>query len=231
LRDSIIKDEVERPSHEWNGNLSSRDLNPEYLVMRNQSANAAKTADWDVLLGLLNKLPSLANSARPDGRSWFTPLHQAAFNNAPPEVILQLIDLGAFRTLKSFSGKRPVDIAKEKGFHDCAGLLEPEIRHPVDPLRLAIMQELLHGLVRAVSLCYPVDKDLRLPELSILTEFTDDALWFPIPGMYGGFNLWLEEREDEPVVITESWCRVVEGSGRRHRIGPFEVVLLEEGFV
>jgi len=224
-------EEVERRSHVWDGNLLSSGLNPDALGERNQLASAAKAGDWGVLLEMLNERRHLVNSVRPDSRSGFTPIHQAAYNNAPQEVHRRLIALGAFRTLKSSSGQRPVDIARSKGFHDCVGVLEPEIPQPVDARRLAAMQELFHGLVRAVSQGYKIGERLRLPELSVLTEFNDDALWFPIPGMYGGFNLWLEKRESEAVVIAESWCRVAGGSGMRHCIAPFEVILLEEGFV
>lgn len=226
-----MPDEVARKSHEWDGNLLSDGLSPEALTKRNQVADAAKGGNWGVLLGLLNERPSLVNSVRPDSRSWFTPLHQAAYNNAPPEVVRQLIALGAFRTLKSSSGERPVDIARGKGSRECADLLEPAIRQPVNADRLAFMQELFHGLIRAVMLGYKISSPLRLPTLLVLTEFDDDALWFPIPGMYGGFHLWLERKESEAELIAESWCRVSGGSGLRHRITPFEVILLEEGFV
>lgn len=220
-----------RPSIEWYGNPPLEDLSVESLAERGQIATAAKGGNWTELFDALTTNPSLVNSSRPGGHSWFTPLHQAAYHNAPEKVVLELIGIGAFRTLKSSSGERPVDIARRKGFDDCAKLLEPAIRHPVDPLQLAEIQELFHGLVRAVSLNYRIAIRSRLPELSVLTEFDDKALWFPIPGMYGGFNIWLEEEQHQAVLIAESWCRVVEGSGMRHRITPKQVILLEEGFV
>jgi len=224
-------EEAERRSHDWDGNLSSHGLDPDSVRERNRLASAAKAGDWDVLLVLLKEHPLLVNSVRPDSRSWFTPLHQAAYNNAPKEVVRQLIALGAYRTLKSLTGQRPVDIAKRKGFRDCAGMLEPETQYSVDADRLAFIQELFHGLVRATMLSYKIGERLRLPQLSVLTEFNDDGLWFPIPAMYGGFNLWFEKQESQTVLIAESWSRVVGGSGMRHRITPFEVILLEEGFV
>jgi hypothetical protein len=220
-----------RPSFEWYGNPPLEDLSVESLAERGQVATAAKDGNWAELLDVLETNPSLVNSSRPGGHSWFTPLHQAAYHNASEKIVLELIGLGAFRTLKSSSGERPVDIARRKGFDDCADLLEPAIRRPADPLQLAAIQELLHGLVRAVSLKYRIAIRLRLPELSVLTEFDDQALWFPIPDMYGGFNIWLEEEQGQSVLIAESWCRVVDGSGMRHRITPKQVVLVEEGFV
>jgi len=65
-----------------------------------------------------------------------------------------------------------------------------------------------------------------------LTEFSENAsLWFKIIGIYGGFNLHLQREESGEVLIAESWSRIVSGSGMRHRVAPFEVVLLKKGFV
>jgi len=60
---------------------------------------------------------------------------------------------------------------------------------------------------------------MKLPDLSQLLHYEDStALWFSIPGMYGGFSYWLEGEGEHAKLITESWCRVVEGSGQRHEI-------------
>ena len=40
---------------------------------------------------------------------------------------------------------------------------------------------------------------MRLPPLELLTETPENALWFPVPGMYGGFHLQLGKVADEPV--------------------------------
>lgn len=55
--------------------------------------------------------------------------------------------------------------------------------------------------------------------------------WFPVPGMYGGFAYSLHDEPEGSVLIVESWSRVEEGSGQRHRITSDGCVLLEEGFV
>jgi hypothetical protein len=36
---------------------------------------------------------------------------------------------------------------------------------------------------------------------------------------------------DEPLLVAESWCRVVGGSGQRHEVSPAGATLPEEGFV
>jgi len=53
----------------------------------------------------------MVNSTRPGGKSLYAPLHQAAYGDAPPEVVRRLIDLSAWRTLQNSHGERPLDIA------------------------------------------------------------------------------------------------------------------------
>lgn len=55
--------------------------------------------------------------------------------------------------------------------------------------------------------------------------------WFPVPGMYGGFSWVVHLESDEPVLVVESWSRVVGGSGQRHRITRNGCALESEGFV
>ena len=52
-------------------------------------------------------------------------------------------------------------------------------------------------------------------------------VWFPVPGMYGGFRILL----DGDALTVESWNRVVGGSGQRHRITADGTELTEAGFV
>jgi hypothetical protein len=75
------------------------------------------------------------------------------------------------------------------------------------------------------------DHGLRLPELEPLLELDRPHMWFPVPGMYGGFSYWLEADGVEAKLVSKSWCRVVEGSGQRHEITPAGSRLVEEGFV
>ena len=56
-------------------------------------------------------------------------------------------------------------------------------------------------------------------------------MWFAVPGMYGGFSYRLEAGGVRPKLVSESWCRVVDGSGQRHEITPGGSQLVDEGFV
>ena len=68
---------------------------------------------------------------------------------------------------------------------------------------------------------------LRYPPVAIMHETPARRLWFPVPGMYGGFDIQLRDGYLE----VASWCRVVGGSGQRHVITEDRTTLVEEGFV
>jgi hypothetical protein len=42
--------------------------------------------------------------------------------------------------------------------------------------------------------------------------------WLPVPGMYGGFAYHLVKEGDTYRLRTDSWCRIMEGSGQAHEI-------------
>lgn len=55
--------------------------------------------------------------------------------------------------------------------------------------------------------------------------------WFTIPGMYGGFAYALFDEDGEPTIRTESWCRIVGGSGQAHEITTTTIKLIAKGFI
>ncbi|RYF29172.1 MAG: hypothetical protein EOO17_02385 [Chloroflexi bacterium] len=60
---------------------------------------------------------------------------------------------------------------------------------------------------------------------------TQEPQWISIPGMYGGFSYGLIERDGKPLLVTDSWVRIVGGSGQRHEITPDKVEMTARGFV
>jgi hypothetical protein len=72
---------------------------------------------------------------------------------------------------------------------------------------------------------------LLLPILDMGPMGEESAVWFPVPGMYGGFKYWLEEHDAQLTLTCESWCRVASGSGQRHAITEEGVTLVDERFV
>src|SRR5437867_4373203 len=96
---------------------------------------------------------------------------------------------------------------------------------------LLLIQAHFHQLIlsRARELT-DVDR-LELPELKPLLTASDATAWFAIAGMYGGFSYRLEGEGNRARLISESWSRVVEGSGQRHEVTVDGSRLLDEGFV
>jgi catechol 2,3-dioxygenase-like lactoylglutathione lyase family enzyme len=107
------------------------------------------------------------------------------------------------------------------------------VRAPgVDPSRLAAIERHFHDLIRARGRDFSGFKeDLVLPTLTVRVHGRHQAAWFPVPGMYGGFKYWLEGDGEALKLVTESWCRVFDGSGQRHEITAEGTTLAEEGFV
>jgi hypothetical protein len=215
----------------WDGVTRANTLNPEALAARHRLVDAAKAYDWSTVLALLGQDNQLINVTRPGGQSRYAVLHQAAHGGAPASIIEELLNLGAWRTLRTAQGERPLDIAVRLGHGHLRESLTPTIQHNVALEALQPIQQHFHTVIRERADQYVQEHALRLPELEALLEMTVPKLWFAVPGMYGGFHFWLDQIAGDTVLIAESWCRVVGGSGQRHLISPHGNLLLAEGFV
>lgn len=89
----------------------------------------------------------------------------------------------------------------------------------------------LHGLMQLRASNLIKEHGVTLPGLTAPADATDDPEWFPIPGMYGGFSYRWAADSTGPILVVESWSRVVGGSGQRHHITAADCTLVEEGFV
>jgi hypothetical protein len=117
------------------------------------------------------------------------------------------------------------------GRHHLVPLLTPQLSREVPVEQLQALTHHFHALIRQRASELVRQHALRLPELEPLLETQVRKVWFPIPGMYGGFVYWLDEIADRTVLITESWSRVVGDSGECHVVSPSGFLLLESGFV
>ena len=215
----------------WDGITRAEPLNDWAATARSALADAAKAYNWPRVFELISEHREFVNSCRPGGKSLFAPLHQAAHAGAAVEVVHRLIELGAWRTLQNARGERPVDVAERKGHQHLREVLEPVLKHRVPHGVLLNIQSHFHEVIRGRIDRKLPDHGLRLPELEPLLELDRPQMWFPVPGMYGGFSYRLESPGVEAKLISESWCRVVGGSGQRHEITSEGSRLVEEGFV
>jgi hypothetical protein len=155
----------------WDGITKSAGLDPETLRVRNHLADSARKYEWAEVLQILSENCRLVNASRPDGRSRFAPLHQAAHAGASVEVVTKLLELGAFRSLRSSNGKRPVDIARESGHRLIIPFLNPVRQRSVPVRVLSAIQSRFHDVIRGRVQELVEKHALRLPELDVMLEF------------------------------------------------------------
>ncbi|MEV0333414.1 ankyrin repeat domain-containing protein [Nocardia sp. NPDC050717] len=212
----------------WWGSHRRKAFSDEGIAARDRLADAARAGEWDVVLELAERHRSV-NAVRVGGNSGFAPLHQAAWLGAPETVVERLIELGAWRTLRTADGDTAADIADARGNDHLSALLAPQLVREVDATVLAQLECQLHAVIlgRVLELCR--ESGFRAPSLSPLLEYSGATMWAAIPGFYGGFAIELAVDADE--LDVSSWCRVAGGSGQRHRIRPDGFELVEEGFV
>ena len=215
----------------WDGITQSETLNEDAANTRIALADAAKSYKWSTVFELLSKYGDFVNSCRPGGKSLYAPLHQAAYAGAPADIVHRLLELGAWRTLQNARGERAVDVAERKGHHQLRETLEPVLKHQVPIGVLLKIQSHFHEVIRGRIDRELPNHGLRLPELEPLLELDRPQMWFPVPGMYGGFSYCLESTGADAKLVAESWSRVVGGSGQRHEITTYGSRLVEEGFV
>jgi len=226
----------------WNGALDPSLVKDEHVAASHSLADAAKMGDWSTVFNLLDDETQTVdiNWWRPGGTAWFTVLHQAAWHAAPPAVVAGLIARGALTTLTDSRGRTALDIRIERDAvagtgHASSEALRKLLEPSTSPLAAARIRALDHHLAAVIDSriggrLYDgrnPQQVLRYPPVAILQEVPDHRLRFPVPGMYGGFDIALRRGYLE----TSSWSRVVGGSGQAHVITHAGAVLVDEGFV
>lgn len=215
----------------WDGITRQASLGSEEASIRGELCDAAKNYRWDLVFELLQRNPHLVNATRPSGLSWFAPLHQVAHSGATVEIVQRMTQMGAWRSLQSARGERPFDVAERQGHRHLLEVLQPVYLHQVPLGILHRIQAEFHKVIAVRVEQLVVEHALRLPELETLLELERPRLWFPVPGMYGGFSFWLQTTGVDAVLVSESWSRVEGGSGQRHEITSAGSKLVDEGFV
>lgn len=213
-----------QPEPTWPGTLDRSALKEAVVRDGDALADAARDDDWSEVLRLLDGSRWLqVNQFRVGGTSWFTPLHQAAWLGAPVSIVAELLTRGAWLSLRDAKGRRPVDIAEERGHAHLLDALRPRmVSGGSFEAWDGHLRELVEGRIRP-----QLTVNLRHVQTEVLAEEGVDKLWFPVPGMYGGFSLVISRSR----LHVESWCRVVGGSGQAHVITEHGAVLVDEGFV
>jgi len=147
---------------------------------------------------------------------------------------------------------RPLDLPEEELFPLMRAAIEAGVfseafvdklrgllgaRKSADPTPMRALTELdrvqahFHDLIRSRAGDLLQEHTASLPSLVLGVGTEDEPGWFPIEGMDGGFKYWWDPTTSGLRLMTESWSRVVDGSGQLHEITPAGARLLGEGFV
>ena len=211
---------------EWQGVLDPDVLNSDLVDHAARLADAAKTGRWNTFLDLVEHGTwSVVNQWRITGRSWFTPLHQAAWLGAPVGVAERLLLAGAWRSLRTAEGGRPLDIARQRGHHHLLETLAVHDLGAADQRRVTAWDSHLADLIAERTRPLAPVRFRPVPTELLVVERME-SLWVPYPGMYGGFSLSVHRGR----LVVESWSRVAGGSGQAHVITESGSVMVEEGF-
>lgn len=193
---------------EWQGvtqkNVYSVDIN-------NHLANItelSKRSNWQGLFDILKDESKYVNFFNPSEDLWYAPLHYAAEEGASDIIIRKLIEMGSWRTLRTAKGERAVDIVARKGHTNLVDILKPVLHYSIATDRLAQMQKYFHKYIIRRTETLVKDYKLRLPDLEPLLEMRNSKIWFPVPGMMGGFSYWIEEKEDGFKLLCNNWSRM-----------------------
>jgi hypothetical protein len=234
----------------WRGALDPAHMLDDVVWASHRLADAAKVGDWSTVFSLLDDAGDKVdiNWWRPNGTAWFTLLHQAAWHGAPTDVAAELIGRGALRSLPDSRGRTAYDIRCERDLkaanhpkgialqqRKSRTLRERYLKPPPSPLAPEQIRALDKHLAQVIdsrigSALYDgrdPRRVLRYPPVEIVHEVAGQNLWFPVPGMCGGFDITLVE----DFLDVKSWCRIVGGSGQAHLITTAGAILVDEGVV
>lgn len=215
-----------RPRAVWQGPVERRSYGRPTLAKLDDLAAAGSGGDWARVVELLDdpRWPVTPNSWQPESAAWHTPLHHAAQRGAPRDTVMDLLARGAWRAMKDADGLTAYDLAHDSGRRDLLDALANPLRNrrPDD-----VARTLDQHLRDVIDTRLAARLQVRYPSVRILERLPGGTdLWFPVPGMVGGFQIALV---DDHIEVT-SWSRVVEGSGQRHLISTGGSQLVAEGF-
>ncbi|KAI1750409.1 hypothetical protein F4782DRAFT_250534 [Xylaria castorea] len=183
----------------WLGHLHTDDghLPEGYCQLRHELSDAAFLGSWPRVWDILQEArdrydESWVNAirmkphAKSNAMSFWTPLHQAVYMSAPVTVVQRLINLGAFRTLRTrwtefeHLDMTALELTYDLEETDLQRALCPVIHNPVPTQILAQLQQSFHHLIQQQAGRLIDISRLYLPLLEPLTELHMSAVWFPI---------------------------------------------------
>jgi hypothetical protein len=189
----------------WDGRIDSSSLNRSFAQQLLELFTYARSGQWAQVLARLSdsEFEELPYSIEPDSPILNTILHYAALLNADPTVVHQLAERGAWRTRRNANRQMPLDMAREHNHIALYEALKPVLKMSVPSETLQALEQHFHDLLctHEDSGHFVTEQALVLPQLEPLLEIDSAAMFFLVPGMFGGFHYCLRHRNDEIVLF------------------------------
>ncbi len=218
---------------QWNGMQNPDKMQAGERKYRMRLAEYSKAFQWDKMIFLIRSHPEMVNCARPGSKSLYAPLHQAAHGGAPVEVVQSLLELGAWRLLRTAEGQLPVDIAREKGRSHLISLLEPEYRWDASRGMMQRVQGYAHEIILKYARETVQEFDLRLPELEPILE-SEKGMHFDLPQPWGGFEIgFMADKPQILFFLVSGWVRNYQNVGGQsftYAVSPHGSLLVDETY-
>jgi hypothetical protein len=93
------------------------------------------------------------------------------------------------------------------------------------------LQEKLENHIENQVKNYCLSVNAYIPLISEISEDPETPTWIAIPGMYGGFAIWIKDKNLDPKIYSSNWSRVIDGSGVEYLISKENEDLIRRGFV
>lgn len=160
-------------------------------------ADAASVGDWDTVLELIDASitagRNLVNTWRPGGISWSTPLLQAARHGAPTDIVRQLLNRGAWRSLVDADGNSPLELAVIHGHRHLFEILNSPY---TTRWERAVFKGLERRFVEGIGLVLAGERlpRMRPPVLEVLEEI-DEFLTFSPGPQWPEIRIWVNDDE------------------------------------
>jgi len=104
------------------------------------------------------------------------------------------------------------EIARENSFHELAESFQPSFDQIMDMDLLSSFQSRLGAFIRDITQSHELTGEFWMPQISVLLEMKNHTLWIPIPRMYGGLVIKLDETG-----LNIEKIETVKGAAKPHR--------------
>jgi len=180
---------------------------------------AARANNWAEAFTTLDASPDLINVVEPDNSAFNTLLHLAARTGAKLEIIKELINRGALRSIRIAFDQKPLDFAINEGHEHLFSSLKVPNQRGIDPSFISqVKDEFLNLFYKDSRIRSEII--FRPPQLEPLLEI-DNPIRFVMWRFLGEAKYWIKKDEaGKPKLYLFTGSRFVEGSTRTYEISP-----------